>query len=498
MLSSFRAQNFKGFDTSHVELKPLTLLSGVNSAGKSSLIQMLLLLKQTLESGTSQTLNLGKGALLNPGLGENFNDFVFGRPEIEEATLTCHLTFTYTKEYDTELFDTLDALLPDLGTVASRKYLLAQMIITFAWGPFGYRGRPTIRVADLQITVLIDPGIHQRPLVGLQIQPASDGNYRVRPIMDETDPSLKDLAFGQLQIDSLSNFLPDFFLIYGQESLFERNVPPSFSRFFRGLFASIRRDLSEHVYYLSSFRNPPLPFYPSERTSTVALDSHGSNFPQVLWRSRNEKVYLDHPDIPSEELDLPDMVTWVLDNILQLKQRIQVQPVEKREDILEVIIDTLGPKSFQVALTDVGLGYNQILPVIVQGLLTPPGGLVIFEQPEIHLHPEIQARLVDFFVGLARSGRRVLVETHSSHIIDHLCLAIVKDSSDWLHKNANVLFVHPPDEEHISARIEAVEIDPYGRILNYPPHFLPDIAALYEAIIKEGFAKRRKESESKG
>jgi len=57
MLTGFRVQNFKAFqDTGSIDLAPLTLLSGVNSAGKSSLIQMLLLLKQTLESGPPQAL----------------------------------------------------------------------------------------------------------------------------------------------------------------------------------------------------------------------------------------------------------------------------------------------------------------------------------------------------------------------------------------------------------------------------------------------------------
>jgi predicted ATPase len=146
-------------------------------------------------------------------------------------------------------------------------------------------------------------------------------------------------------------------------------------------------------------------------------------------------------------------------------------------------------------LTDVGLGYNQILPVVVQGLLTPPGGLVIFEQPEIHLHPDVQAKLVKFFVGLARAGRRVLVETHSSHMIEHLCLEIARDESNWLAQNTQTLFIHAPDAAHESARIESIEITPYGEILNWPESFLPDAATLDEEIIRAGFAKRERERE---
>jgi predicted ATPase len=168
------------------------------------------------------------------------------------------------------------------------------------------------------------------------------------------------------------------------------------------------------------------------------------------------------------------------------------------QDILEIKVQTLGPRSFPITLTDVGLGYNQILPVVIQGLLTPPGGLVIFEQPEIHLHPDVQAKLITFFVGLAKAGRRVLVETHSSHLIEHLCLAIAHDQSeeDWLVNHTGVLFVHPPDKQRASAHIEPIEITPYGEILNWPPHFLSDTANLDEEIIRAGFAKRQKEEGS--
>ncbi len=78
-------------------------------------------------------------------------------------------------------------------------------------------------------------------------------------------------------------------------------------------------------------------------------------------------------------------------------------------------------------------------------------------------------------------------------MVDNLCLAMAKDRTNWLAEHARILFVHPPDERNPSARIEPVQIDAYGQILNWPPHFLPDIAALYEEILKEGFAKRREE-----
>ncbi len=497
MLTSIRVENFKAFeDTKQIELLPITMLSGINSAGKSSIIQALLLLKQSLETGTTQVLSPGKGTLLEQSLGDNFNDFVFGQPALEEATLNYHLGNTYTVDSNATLFNELQAMLINPESNQAHKTLSSQIDITFAWGSFGYRGRPTVRVAKLQIVVEIGMGNSRHPLVGLRLHTPSEGAYAVENIPEETHIDLKDLAFEQLQVDGLSNFLPDSLILRAErQPSHKRDVPPSFIKFFRQLFAAIRRDLSEHLYYLSAFRDPPARWYSSGQTAGMTMDTQGSNFASVLWRFREEKVRFDHPVLEVKKLPLAEMVERVLVDILHLQQRVKVLPIGKREDILEVKVQPLGSASFDVTLADVGLGYNQIMPIVVQGLLTPPGAMVIFEQPEMHLHHEVQARLVDFFVGLARAGRQVLVETHSSHIVDRICLATVKDRSNWLGENARVLFVHPPDTDNPSAKIEPVQIDSYGQILNWPPHFLPDVAALYEEILQESFAKRREERE---
>jgi predicted ATPase len=510
MLTGFRVQNFKAFqDTGPIDLAPLTLLSGVNSAGKSSLIQMLLLLKQTLESGPSQALNPSQGAFLEQSLGDNFNDFLFERPQLDEASLTYHLEFAYDRDNDdeAELYDALNALLADLelGPVACGKVespkrhplgfdgaLSSSVVVEFGWGPYGFRGRPTVRVANLQIKLLVD----EHPLVGLSFHPRR-GNYEVGHIEEATGFKLANLAFSQLEVRGLSNFLPDFLTITMQQPLLGSVVPPSFAELFRGLFAAVRRDLSFGIYYLNSFRVPPRRLYSGGQTAGMLLAPNGENFAEVLWRFREELVCFADPNGNEIKRPLSDMVTQVLSDILGLKQRVTVKAVGEREDILEVKVKTVGSTGTEVTLPDVGLGYNQVLPIIVQGLLTPPGALVIFEQPEIHLHPEIHARLIDFFSGLARTGRRVLIETHSTYMVDNLCLAIVKDRSNWLLDASQVLFVHPPDEQAASAKIELVQINRYGKILNYPPNFLPDVAVIYEQIIKESFAKRREERAAK-
>lgn len=74
----------------------------------------------------------------------------------------------------------------------------------------------------------------------------------------------------------------------------------------------------------------------------------------------------------------------------------------------------------EINMADVGFGISQVLPVLIQGLLTPRGGTFIVQQPELHLHPDAQAGLADFFLYLAREGVFCVVETHSEYLLARL------------------------------------------------------------------------------
>ena len=495
MLSSIRIENFKSFrDTTQIDLAPLTFLAGVNSAGKSSIIQALLLLKQTLESGPTLALNPGKGALLEQSLGERFNEFVYGRPPLSEASLVIELSFTYKLNEHADIYEDLKALLLAPPANMIKQTLDHHLSITFSWGPVGRLGNSAIRVAELQTRLKLA----EEALIGLSIRPIGEDDYQVETLADSIHPSLAGLNFGQLETAGFFHFLPDpFHLNYtkpGDKPNGLDDVPAATPALYRGLFASARRDLSENLYYLNSFRRPPERIYTAGKGSEEQLLPDGSNFASVLWALRKRKVTYVFPDGRQAEVVLPEMTLKVLEEVLHLPQKITVQPVGDREDVFEVLVETLGPEPTRVNLASVGLGYNQVLPIVIQGLLTPPGAILVVEQPEIHLHPDVQARLVQFFIGLASSGRNVLIETHSSHMIDNLCLEIVKDRAYQLEEKTRIFFIHPADAENASSRLESVKVDSYGVIQNYPANFLPDVVQTYEHIVSEGFRKRKSQS----
>jgi predicted ATPase len=70
------------------------------------------------------------------------------------------------------------------------------------------------------------------------------------------------------------------------------------------------------------------------------------------------------------------------------------------------------------SLADFGFGVSQCLPIFVQGAMQEPGQLLLVEQPEAQLHPTAQLELGSFFAELW-TDRRVptIIETHSANII---------------------------------------------------------------------------------
>lgn len=129
-----------------------------------------------------------------------------------------------------------------------------------------------------------------------------------------------------------------------------------------------------------------------------------------------------------------------------------------------------------VNLVDVGFGVSQILPVLVQLFYAASGSVLIFEQPEIHLHPRAQSELADLFIEALQireegSPRDVqlLVESHSEHFLRRLQRRIAEGK---LTRDQTALYFCKPGPD--GSTIEELQIDKYGRISNWPENFFGD------------------------
>lgn len=93
--------------------------------------------------------------------------------------------------------------------------------------------------------------------------------------------------------------------------------------------------------------------------------------------------------------------------------------VSKLKDIIHHL--KVSQNGIDLDITDVGFGISQILPVIVHGYSAIKDSLTIVEQPEIHLHPRMQAETADLFISMAKiTGSNFLIETHSEYLLRRL------------------------------------------------------------------------------
>lgn len=134
---------------------------------------------------------------------------------------------------------------------------------------------------------------------------------------------------------------------------------------------------------------------------------------------------------------------------------------DQRGDPFQIMI-TLDGRTEN--LIDVGFGVSQALPVVVQSILAAESDLLLLQQPEVHLHPKAQAALGSLFVDLlAQSGKRFVVETHSDYIVDRIRMEIAdgKLPSEaflilYLERNGTETTVYP------------ITVDSLGNLLGVP------------------------------
>jgi predicted ATPase len=118
---------------------------------------------------------------------------------------------------------------------------------------------------------------------------------------------------------------------------------------------------------------------------------------------------------PQGERPLHTSVSFWLKH-LGLAGSLDVKDIAKRLSLFEVAVKGAS-RGGKANLVDVGFGISQVLPVLVQGLLMRKGGIYLVQEPEIHLHPDAQAGLADFFIYLATYGVITVVETHSEYLL---------------------------------------------------------------------------------
>lgn len=134
---------------------------------------------------------------------------------------------------------------------------------------------------------------------------------------------------------------------------------------------------------------------------------------------------------------------------------------------LEIRIGGNGKAGRRRNLIDVGYGVSQALPVLTE-VLRPDASMLLFQQPEVHLHPSAQAALGSLFCSTAAAGRQLIVETHSEYIMDRVRMDLRDRKTDLTPDDVSILFFERSD---LDVRVHSLMFDQQGNVLNAPENY---------------------------
>lgn len=231
--------------------------------------------------------------------------------------------------------------------------------------------------------------------------------------------------------------------------------------------------LRDNVKYLGPVRNSPKAYYErsnntyNRKNSPIGINGeYIAEYLDGITRRNGFKVkYSDSSGNILEESIDKAINKWV--KYVGIGENVKVRNISKIGYSL-----TLEVKGRERDLTSVGVGVSQALPVIVALLTCEPGDIFLVEQPELHLHPDAQARLADFLIT-ARPDVCVVAETHSDSILTRIRRRIIEakkeNNKSITNKNIDIIFVSPVDN---GSRGEMIEMSEFGKLDRWPDGFL--------------------------
>lgn len=251
---------------------------------------------------------------------------------------------------------------------------------------------------------------------------------------------------------------------------------------------------STAVRYLGPLRDEPKSLYPlSSAADPSDVGLKGEHTAAVLDLHKNRAIRYIPTSAFSDPAIKPQPITRSLEAaVVDWLQYLGVAEGVESEDK-----GKLGHElTVQIAeadglhdLTHVGVGVSQVLPILVASLLSEPDTTLVFEQPELHLHPKIQTLLADFFLSITQLGKQCVLETHSEYLINRIRfrVAAATEPNPWV-EAVKMYFVERPPE---GSTFQEVRINEYGAVMDWPEGFFDQSQQEAEAILMAAAKKRR-------
>jgi len=235
--------------------------------------------------------------------------------------------------------------------------------------------------------------------------------------------------------------------------------------------------------YLSAERIGPRLIQPTKqgyKLSTTGIGVHGENvaeFLKLVQRSVVDSAIGKYADTDSQ---------WVRNHLefwmSKLFGKIEIRVTDNGQFAPPSIQFLSGGVSNEwVHATHQGFGVTYALPVLLVGLASQEGDTLIIDSPEAHLHPAAQTELAKFLGIIAEGGRKVLLETHSDHVIDGVRLAVASEEIPELTQDkTKILYFSLDSEGH--ALVDKIDVLEDGSLSQWPSGFFDQMSFNLRAL----------------
>ncbi len=421
MFTEIRLTNFKSYrKPTAIPLAPLTVIIGMNNAGKSSVLQAILLLKQTLDDRGSNAALITQGQIDVGGFLDIVHKPPKGGPEPQQQ---------------------------EFGIGASRRPL--NQIPNFGGK------RPVRASTDLDITF----GFHAKSneIVVNRSALSSKGTINLEVIKGRWSSTYVEQKFADEIKLPLKHFLP------AMSGPFPMN-PKDRQDVYYALVALIEFDAQTWYSLFDNLHNIPptrsrIPFFSAaSRRASSDFGPGGENLLMALASS--EKV--------ERSKTLCELVGEWLTKQFKIISNLRVKKYGPQESIYALLADDPNGRQ-EINVAGMGEGVSQMLPILARVLSVPKDACLLIEQPELHLHPAAQADMADLFIDRAKDGRQVVIETHSEHILLRIRRRIAQGIIDP--KEVSVVFIEKDGGESTARRLD---LNDSGQFDKWPKGFFGD------------------------
>jgi len=367
LIEQIQVKGYKSLVDATLHVRPLTLLAGTNSSGKSSIMQPLLLIKQTMEAPYQPA-----GALVLDGAhvqAETAGELISNLGINKADSIVQVGVFGY------EILSLNHKALSAATSVAyaaidERFEIISQKSIGHNGKPFSILGRIQGKTTELPTWLYEEMGIADKKLVGVS---SSENGFLKLELFNEEgsrEASMRPSSFLENSIGMLMH-------IPGLRSAPKRN------------------------YLATVFKNQIKGTFDLYAAGTISQ-----------WQQQNSVEALSQLNNSLQRLGLTNAVIAKVKNANEIELRVNRLPVDVSRTSKK-----FEKKSEMVNIADVGIGVSQVLPILVALIAAQEGQLVYVEQPELHLHPRAQVAMGELLAEAANRGVRVIVETHSSLLL---------------------------------------------------------------------------------